>query len=688
MSLSQRFSEWDSREGLVDEPVDARRYVEALRDRAGLILGLAAVVAVLVGLISLALPKSYTASAKIAPSVQATTIAASGSPAQLNFATLQAYVTSPTVLASAGRKLGASPTSLQQKVTTSLDASANIVNITASDGDARRSAQIANGVAETFLSVRTAAERAQLAAQANLLTPKMLAARATGSSGLAASLQQQISNVLAQEASAGSDLQMLALAPVPGSASSPRPARNAFFAFVVVLFIGVLAVAGRELLAPTISGERELSTLMRMPVLGRIPRVAPEGRVRRTAADASEAEAYRFLSKSIDLGTWPSGCRVLAVTSAVRGEGKTTVVSRLGAAFAEAGSKTLLVCADLRRPMLDRVFGLAPDDGLGNVLSSPNGSRAAAEPSQIEHVGEKLYVLPCGRPLQDPAAVITNDVVRSLVERVRQLSFEYVLFDLPPLIDAAETQLFVRYADAAMVVSMVGRANAEQLSETRELLSRLAVRPAGIVVLGVRTAGRRARWHAVEIADRPAAGARPVSDQGSAPLPSESSFKPSESTSDPELPMPAVIPEASDPAGPAEPAGSAQPAALSEPPSEATTSAPRTRPASRRRTRQKASATDGPAPEASTDASASPPPAEATTSAPPARPARRRTRQKASPTNGPAPETSTEAPASAPSAEAPTSAPPAETPTSAPRTRPASRRRTSPKTRPGPPPPK
>ena len=460
-------------------------------------------VAVLVWLISLALPKRYAATARIAPSVQATTGSASGSPTQLNFATLQAYVTSPTVLASAGRQLGASPTSLQQKVATSLDAEREHRQHHGQRRRcSRRSAQIANGVAKTFLSVRTAAEREQLAGQANSLTQKMLAARAAGSDGLAAALQQQISSVVAQEASAGSDLQLLALAPVAGSASSPRPARNALFAFVVVLFIGVLAVVGRELLAPSISGDRELSALMRLPVLGRVPRIAHDGRVRRTAADPAEAEAYRFLSKSIDLAAWPSGCRVLAVTSAVHGEGKTTVVSRLGAAFAEAGSRTLLVCADLRRPVLDRVFGLAPDDGLGKVLSSPNGNRAAAEPSQLEHVGENLYVLPGGPALEDPAAVITNDVVRSLFKRVRQLGFEYVLFDLPPLIAAAETQLFVRHADAAMVVSMVGRANAEQLSETRELLSRLAVRPAGIVVLGIRTERRRGPWNAVEIAAR------------------------------------------------------------------------------------------------------------------------------------------------------------------------------------------
>ncbi len=663
--MSQRFAESDSREGLVEEPVDARRYIEALRDGARLILGLAAAIAVLVWLISLALPKRYTATAKIAPSVQATTSSASGSPAQTNFATLQAYVTSPTVLASAGRKLGASPTGLQQKVTTSLDANANIVNITANDGDARRSAQIANGVAEAFLSARTAAERAQLAAQANSLTQKMSVARAAGSSGLASALQQQISSVLAQEASAGSDLQMLALAPVPAGATSPRPARNAFFAFVAVLFIGVLAVLGRELLTPSISGDRELSALMRMPVLGRVPRIAPDGVVRRTAADPAEAEAYRFLSKSIDLAAWPSGCRVLAVTSAVSAEGKTTVVSKLGAAFAEAGSRTLLVGADLRRPVLDRVFGLTPGDGLGNILSSPNGNRAAAEPSQIEQVGENLSVLPSGRPLHDPAAVITNDAVRSLFERVRQLGFEYVLFDLPPLIAAAETQLFVRYADGAMVVSMVGRATAEQLLETRELLDRLPVWPAGIVVLGVRPAVRDAPGTTSDFVARQVERVRQQTDQRSARSRPESHPEPREPVRHSDRPEPPVIPERA-PSSPGQSPSSAAepsvPAATPEPAAPASSRRPRqskalSAPASSaeptsttpsRRPRQRK------APSAASSQASSPEPTSAT---PP-----RRTRQQKEPSEASSPASPPEPSETTPRVQTPQTTEPPEPP--------------------------
>ncbi len=463
----------------------------------------------------------------------------------------------------------------------------------------------------------------------------MQSARAAGATGLANALQQQISGVVAQEAGAGSDLQLLAPAAVPRSPSSPQPTRNAFFAFVAVLFIGVLAVGARELVTPTVSGGRELSALMGMPILARVPRVANGQPVRRTTTDTAEAEAYRFLSKSLELSGWPNRPCLVAVTSAVRGEGKTTVVSRLGEAFAETGSRTLLVSADLRWPALDGVFGLPSREGLSGVLSSPNGNRGATiEPSHIERVGENLYVLPSGPPPAERAAVLTNDVVRSLFDRLRRLNFAYVLFDLPPLLAVAETQLFVRYADAVMLVSMVGRANAEQLSQTRELLDRLPARPAGIVVLGVRAGGRYAARDTRQIVATPADRASREKDEAFSPARSREPTRPASRLEPPpparsSEPMPTRSrlqppprPISSDPTRPAsrlEPppppisSDPTRPASRPEPQPPATASEPTPRAASRR-VRQKAAVTEPPP---------TVPSSEPTQPAPP-----RRTRQK------------------------------------------------------------
>jgi succinoglycan biosynthesis transport protein ExoP len=493
--LSDRIREPDIVDSFVEEPVDARRYIEALRRRVGLIAAVSMGVAALVLLISLALPKSYRATALIAPLAQATGPESGSTATPQSLATIQAYVTSPPVFAAAAARIGGESTaSLREKITTSLDANANIINVTASDRTAGRAAQLATGVAESFLSVRAAVERAQLAQQEAVLTRRMRAAQAAGSAGLKAALEQQISSVAAQEASAGSDLHLLAAAPVPGSPSSPRPTRNAVFAFVAALFVAVLGVAGRELLAPSISGERELSALIALPILGRVPRVANRRRSRRTAASPAEAEAYRFLSKSLELAVSPRRPCLVAVTSAAREEGKTTVVGRLGAALAETGSRTLLVSADLHWPALHEAFGLPLGSGLSNLLFSLNGRPALAQPLPIHRVSRNLDTLTSGELPPDPTAVLSNDVVQALFERIRKIDCEYVLLDLPPLLAVAETQLFVRHADAVVLVSFVGRTNTEQLAQMRELLDRLQARPAGIVVLGVRGEDRPASY--------------------------------------------------------------------------------------------------------------------------------------------------------------------------------------------------
>ena len=483
--MSDRIRDPHPVDAFIDEPVDARRYLEALRRHAGRIAAFTIAVSILVLLISLVLPKSYSATAKIAPTAQATTSSESSSTGtQQSLATTQAYVTSPAVLAAAAARIGGESTArLQEKVTTSLDTTANIINVTASDRNAGRTAQLANGVAETFLAVRAAAERAQLAQQEAVLTQRMNAAQVAGASGLASALEQQISSVAAEEASAGSDLQLLASAQAPGSPSSPRPIRNAIFALVAALFVAVLVVLGRELIAPSVSGERELSALMGLPILGCVPR----RRSRRTVPGPAEAEAYRFVSRSLELALWPGRPRVVAVTSASSEEGKTTVVSRVGAALAETGSSTLLVSADMHRPALHEAFGLPLGSGLSDLLISLDGYPMPPEqPWRIHHVKPNLDVLTSGQLPLDPTAVVRNGVVSALFDRIREIDYEYVLLDLPPLLAAAETQLFVRHADAVVLVCLVGRTNTEQLEKVHDLLDRLQTRAAGIVLLGVR----------------------------------------------------------------------------------------------------------------------------------------------------------------------------------------------------------
>ena len=140
----------------------------------------------------------------------------------------------------------------------------------------------------------------------------------------------------------------------------------------------------------------ELEELTRLPSLGRIPsskffetrRAVGNGGRKQIAAPSQDvvglsgavtvqpvlpppviAETMRNVCASILLSQSDRELRVIVVSSAVPGEGKTTIVAELGRALAESGAKTLLVEADLRKPDLSQIFGIEASDGLSLFLS-------------------------------------------------------------------------------------------------------------------------------------------------------------------------------------------------------------------------------------------------------------------------------------------------------------------------------
>jgi polysaccharide biosynthesis transport protein len=132
------------------------------------------------------------------------------------------------------------------------------------------------------------------------------------------------------------------------------------------------------------------------------------------------------------------------------------------------------------------VFDVPLGRGVSELLKSPNNRPPGERVVSIKRVRPNLDLLTSGRPAPDPSIGVTNETVQLLFARLRTSKYEFVLLDLPPLLAVAETQLFVPRADALLLVSRVGHTSTEQLTRTRELLDRLSVHPAGVVVFGTR----------------------------------------------------------------------------------------------------------------------------------------------------------------------------------------------------------
>jgi len=198
----------------------------------------------------------------------------------------------------------------------------------------------------------------------------------------------------------------------------------------------------------------------------------PEPRLVAIAApDSPAAEQYRVLYQRIIRLAVRRPVRVVAVTSAGRREGRTTTATNLALTAAQEGRPTVLVEADLRRPTLARLLGLAPRAGVADVLAG------RAELGQaIGRVGP-LAVLVAGED-RDPSALVRGPAAAALLDQLRA-AYELVVLDAPPALAFADGDRLSGDADAALLVV---RAGATPRQVVRLALESLGDRAAGIVL--------------------------------------------------------------------------------------------------------------------------------------------------------------------------------------------------------------
>jgi capsular exopolysaccharide synthesis family protein len=214
------------------------------------------------------------------------------------------------------------------------------------------------------------------------------------------------------------------------------------------------------------------------------PSTRPETRLVAIAApESSAAQQYRVLLHRIDRLAERRPVRVLAVTSAARGEGRTTTAANLALTAARDGRPTLLLEADLRRPSLANLLELVPRAGLAEVVAGTAEIGAA-----IAHVGP-LAVL-CAGDVRDAGETLRNPRVATVMEALRA-SYALVVVDAPPALAFADGDRLAGAADAAVLVV---RAHETPRAIVKFALEALGDRAAGIVLNGLDPVASTQPW--------------------------------------------------------------------------------------------------------------------------------------------------------------------------------------------------
>lgn len=192
---------------------------------------------------------------------------------------------------------------------------------------------------------------------------------------------------------------------------------------------------------------------VRLSVIGSVP-VIPRRVMRRLNGPSKREQYWRtLLSESVDAiaavvirNAPPGASRVIMVSSASAGEGKTTLAGQLAVSLASAGRATILVDFDLRRPTLHRVFGLSLSPGIKEVLRGETDLESAVQPTLVPN----LTVLSAGRSNQNGLASLAGTDLKLLFERLRA-GFAFVVVDASPILPVVDTRLIGQHVDAVLL---------------------------------------------------------------------------------------------------------------------------------------------------------------------------------------------------------------------------------------------
>ena len=428
---------------------------------------------------------------------------------------------------------------LLAQVSTNLEGTSNIVDITATDTDPDRAALIANAFAAQYVVFSLDGERSQLQ-QAVTLARSRFAALTLAQQAAAPGQQ-----LLKTEQALLTDLDVLTSnaqvsesATVPSSPSSPRPLLDAIIALVVGLLVGIGAAIVIELFDRTVRDEDDAAAISRLPILGVIARSRshamtnrrgrshePSG-PQRAGADsplwassrASVAafslddwevdESYRSLAISLLALRLGPEENVLMITSAGPQDGKTSVTLGLAAALCGLGYGVIAVECDLRRPRFAEYLGLPPsEEGLSSLLAGtirapaglvdvgaggdrPFAPRLTTRPRGTKNVATKepgasphFTVVPCGPIPTTPLALLAGVELPPLLRQLRSMA-DVVLIDTPPLGVIKDAAILTAMVDQVTLVARIGHTRRDALAHCRSAAAQLGSPLAGIVIVG------------------------------------------------------------------------------------------------------------------------------------------------------------------------------------------------------------
>ena len=274
----------------------------------------------------------------------------------------------------------------------------------------------------------------------------------------------------------------------PTEPASPKVLQNTVIAALVGLGLALALIVIFEWIDDRLARPEEVQELLGTEIMAVIPRLSRKQRTKKAEEIPVYAEAYRTLSANLNIAHIDKPFKLVMITSALAGEGKSTVAINLASFLVMAGKRVLLVDANLRSPALDAYFQL--DRYPEHASASPETwtrIEEKLETQQTETDIPNLHVLTAAVLGPDFTNLLQSPWVDQLFEHFRKASFDYIIFDTPPLLPVADAQILAAYVDALVLVVDAAKTPRKVLRRTKQLLNKMYIMIPGVVI-------NKSRW--------------------------------------------------------------------------------------------------------------------------------------------------------------------------------------------------
>ena len=288
------------------------------------------------------------------------------------------------------------------------------------------------------------------------------------------------------------NISILEVARAADKPSKPQKARYMAIALMMGLMLGGGLALLRDFMDQNLHSAEEISTVLGVPVLGVVPSmsrknsISERGRKVYLDSNSSCAEAYRTIRTSVFFGAPKDEAKTILITSAAPFDGKTTLVSNLAIAMAQAGQKVLIIDADFRKPKQHIIFEVNNENrGLSNVLAGINTLAETILPTKVKGLG----LLCRGTDVPNPSEILNSERFARLLELISS-KYDRVIIDSPPVIPVTDAQILAAICDVTLLVLRADKSTRKASLQARDGLLSVGASLLGAVVNDVPRNGR------------------------------------------------------------------------------------------------------------------------------------------------------------------------------------------------------